>query len=366
MGKNVVRFLVLFFCFGLATDCTGAVNFGMNVKAAEKLSLVVDINSSNPNGTTTFNSITSAINYLSNHKPVSEAERVTINIKAGVYKEKIDMNIPYVTFQGDLKGETKLTFNVSNKTVNPEDPNGGTYSSGNCAALLVKAKDFKANNMTFENSYLKDNGVDTQAACVQVSGDCAAFIDCKFYSGQDVLNVNYNRSYFKNCYIEGGVDSVWGLNSSVGFDNCTFNQIKNGAAYTAGGGNKCYFLFNNCKFTAIPNNQIINAVTAAGGKSIVYSKITSVLFGRTWYPGEHVCIKNSTVTAPISPKAWTNMKGDTIDPSCELFEYKNVDEQGKLLDTTQRNFAKQLSDADASKYNMYDWLKGTDNWNPTK
>ncbi|URZ02183.1 pectinesterase family protein [Clostridium felsineum] len=361
-NRRIIKTLTLCGCIGLVINCIGISQMGKTVKAATNLT--VDINNNKPNGVSTFKNITSAINYLNIHKPTSESTRAVINIKAGTYKEKIDLKVPYVTFNGDSKGITKLTFNASNKTVNPQDPNKGTYGSGNCAALIVEGKDFKANNMTFENSYLKDNGIDTQAACVQVQGDRATFQNCKFYSGQDVLNLNYNRSYFKNCYIEGAVDSVWGLRSIAVFENCTLNEIKDGAAYTAFGDKGCKVLLDKCKFTSNINKQVVQAITKVGGDSRRYSKVTGVLFGRTWYPSLEVCIKNSVVTSPLLPKAWTNMKSDAIDPSCQLLEYKNIDGNGKLLNTSHRNASRQLSDKEAVDYNAYNLLKGTDGWKP--
>jgi len=120
-----------------------------------------------------------------------------------------------------------------------------------------------------------------------------------------VLNVKYNRSYYKNCYIEGAVDAIWGFGKAV-FENCTLNQIKVGGAYTAGGTETCYFLFDQCTFTAVSNVDVIVAIEKAGKDTVNCKTISNVMFGCTWYPDLHVYIKNSVVTAPLNPTAWSN------------------------------------------------------------
>jgi pectinesterase len=45
---------------------------------------------------------------------------------------------------------------------------------------------------------------------LRISGDKAAFFDCKFYAHQNTLYDHRGRHYFKNCYVTGTVDFIYG------------------------------------------------------------------------------------------------------------------------------------------------------------
>jgi hypothetical protein len=49
-----------------------------------------------------------------------------------------------------------------------------------------------------------------QAVALQVSGNQVAFYDCKFRGKQDTLYDHRGRHYFRNCYIEGSIDFIFG------------------------------------------------------------------------------------------------------------------------------------------------------------
>lgn len=45
---------------------------------------------------------------------------------------------------------------------------------------------------------------------LRVTGDQAAFYGCGFYGGQDTLNDDIGRHYFKECFIQGSIDFIFG------------------------------------------------------------------------------------------------------------------------------------------------------------
>lgn len=49
-----------------------------------------------------------------------------------------------------------------------------------------------------------------QAAAFRISGDKAYFSGCGFYGAQDTLLDDAGRHYFKECYIEGSIDFIFG------------------------------------------------------------------------------------------------------------------------------------------------------------
>lgn len=56
---------------------------------------------------------------------------------------------------------------------------------------------------------------DGQAVAMRISGDKAAFHNCKFIGFQDTLCDDQGRHLFENCYIEGTVDFIFGNGKSI-------------------------------------------------------------------------------------------------------------------------------------------------------
>lgn len=52
--------------------------------------------------------------------------------------------------------------------------------------------------------------VGAQAVALRVTGDQAAFYGCGFYGAQDTLNDDSGRHYFKECFIQGSIDFIFG------------------------------------------------------------------------------------------------------------------------------------------------------------
>jgi pectinesterase len=44
----------------------------------------------------------------------------------------------------------------------------------------------------------------------RISADTASFLGCKFLGAQDTLYDHIGRHYYKDCYIEGSVDFIFG------------------------------------------------------------------------------------------------------------------------------------------------------------
>lgn len=52
--------------------------------------------------------------------------------------------------------------------------------------------------------------VGKQAVALRISADTAIFVGCKFLGAQDTLYDHLGRHYYKDCYIEGSVDFIFG------------------------------------------------------------------------------------------------------------------------------------------------------------
>lgn len=54
-----------------------------------------------------------------------------------------------------------------------------------------------------------------QAVAFRISADTAAFVGCRFLGAQDTLYDHLGRHYYKDCYIEGSVDFIFGNGLSL-------------------------------------------------------------------------------------------------------------------------------------------------------
>lgn len=54
-----------------------------------------------------------------------------------------------------------------------------------------------------------------QAVAFRISADTAAFLGCRFLGAQDTLYDHLGRHYYKDCYIEGSVDFIFGNGLSL-------------------------------------------------------------------------------------------------------------------------------------------------------
>ncbi|VAH35426.1 unnamed protein product [Triticum turgidum subsp. durum] len=62
-----------------------------------------------------------------------------------------------------------------------------------------------------------------QAVAFRVSGDKAFFFGCGFYGAQDTLCDDAGRHYFRDCYIEGSIDFIFGNGRSL-YKDCELHS----------------------------------------------------------------------------------------------------------------------------------------------
>jgi pectinesterase len=131
--------------------------------------------------------------------PDGNGRRFTIAVKPGTYNEQIRVpaSKPYISLVGESAERTVITFSLSNKQA------GSTSAS---FAAYIGGHDFYAENVTFENSF----GMGSQAVAVLVEADRSVFKKCRFLGWQDTLYAKDGRQYYRDCYIEGHVDYIFG------------------------------------------------------------------------------------------------------------------------------------------------------------
>ena len=188
----------------------------------------------------------------------SHKEITRLLIRSGVYKELV--SIPHTKFRLYIKGEcadnTLITFDKYAKALWPNrDIAVGTSGS---ASIYIHASYITFEDIAFENSAGEGKEIG-QAVAVFTDGDFLFFNRCRFLGNQDTLYTygrfgkfgGIKRNYFKDCYIEGTTDFIFGTSIAF-FENCHIHSKKNSYVTAASTlqGQKYGYVFLNCKLTA--------------------------------------------------------------------------------------------------------------------
>ncbi|UII23410.1 pectinesterase family protein [Fulvivirga ligni] len=270
--------------------------------------------------------------------PDMRKSETRIFIKNGIYKEKLVLSASKtnVTFIGESVEKTIVTYDDYASKKNRFGEEIGTSGS---SGFFVFGEGFMAQNITFENS----SGPVGQAVAVRIDGDKVIFDNCRFLGFQDTLYPHGDRSrqYYRNCYIEGTTDFIFGWSTAV-FDNCEIYSKKNGSYVTAASTleeTDYGFVFLNCKLTGdAPEN--------------------SVYLGRPWRPFAQTVFINCDLGKHIKPEGWHNWNKPDAEKTTFYAEYnsKGPGSNGERVD-----WSHQLSDDQANKYTLANIFK---DWNP--
>lgn len=323
------------------------LSFGLSAQAYD---LTVDLSA--PITATNFHTVQAAINAA----PTGRTTPYTIFIRNGKYKEKITVasGKTFLQLVGESIGRTILTFDdYSGKPM----PGGGTFGTSNSASVTINAPDFAAFNITFENT----TGEAPQALAISVTSDRVVFKNCRFLGGQDTVlaNGNGNRQYFRDCYIDGTVDFIFGGSRAV-FERCVIYPKTRlsgaGASYITAAntqpGQAYGYVFRNC--TIAPNR----------GGTVYY-------LGRPWQnstgsvpPAQNkvVWLKTRIGANVVRPEGWSTWDAGTDTNIITFAEYAPRTFRGTAINVGSRvAWSRQLTAADTTQYTVAS-LFGT--WNP--
>lgn len=271
--------------------------------------------------------------------PENNKKPVFIFVKNGVYKEKLhlDSSKTFVTLIGEDKFNTILTYDDHTGKISSL---GDIINTRTSWSFLINANNFTAKNITFQNDAGFSAG---QAVAVEGDGDKDAFFNCRFVGNQDVLftNNDHARQYYKDCYIEGTTDFIFG-SSTVWFERCHIHSKKNSHVTAASTPKEHAFgyVFYDCVLTGD-------------------SSLHSVSLGRPWRPYASVTYIHCYIGQHIKPEGWSNWNNTNNNLTARYSEYKNY---GPSSDTSARvNWSRQLSDEEAKKYTLKNVLDG---WSP--
>jgi pectin methylesterase-like acyl-CoA thioesterase len=294
-------------------------------------------------GSGNYTTVQAAINAA----PSNSIVPYTIFIKNGKYREKI--TVPSTKPFLQLTGES-----VAGVFVYYDDP-ATILGTQNSASFTINANDFAAVNITFANTFNYDSAsaagqAGLQAVAVLVNADRAAFKNCRFLGNQDTLYTKGSgtpRHYFKNCYIDGIIDFIFGSSVAV-FDSCVIYpkaRTASGSSYITAAntpsGQTYGYVFRDCRFPA--NNGT-----------------TTYYLGRPWQNStgsvplaeNKVTILNSRLSDKIRPEGWTTWDAGTNTSLISYNEYNSRYFNGALVDVSQRvAWSNQLNSTQAATYN---------------
>ncbi|KAI7982701.1 putative pectinesterase 8 [Camellia lanceoleosa] len=141
-----------------------------------------------------------------------------------------------------------------------------------------------------------------------IAGNQAAFWRCRFFGAQDTFHDDSVRHYFKDCYIQGLIDFIFGNArslyelSSIANPVALGAKVINGVATVHGRASKdenSGFAFVNC---------------IVGGTGRIW-------LGRVWRPFSTVVFAYTQMTDIIAPKGWNNFNDPTRDQTVFSGEY---------------------------------------------
>lgn len=177
--------------------------------------------------------------------PEDNQDPVTIYIAPGIYHEKITIDRAFVTLEGTGKSseDTVLTYDDYANIVMDDGMKMGTFRS---YSVFIDAHDVTLKNLTIENAS-GDSLVHGQAIALYADGDRLIVDGCRIVGHQDTLftgplppkEIQKNgfigpkqyapringRHYYRNCYICGDVDFIFG-SATAYFENCTIESLK--------------------------------------------------------------------------------------------------------------------------------------------
>ncbi|XP_020161181.1 probable pectinesterase 53 isoform X1 [Aegilops tauschii subsp. strangulata] len=310
-----------------------------------------------------FTSVQAAVDSL----PTINLVRVVIKVNAGTYTEKVTISSmrAFITLEG--AGADKTIVQWGDTADTPAGPRGrplGTYGS---ASFAVNAQYFIARNITFKvrnspspplspllgascpNTRLRwqntapvppAGATGKQAVALRVSADNAAFVGCRFLGAQDTLYDQSGRHYYKDCYIEGSIDFIFGNALSL-YEGCHVHAIaRDYGALTA------------------QNRQSMLEDT---GFSFVGCRVTgsgALYLGRAWGTFSRVVFAYTYMDDIIVPRGWYNWG----DPSRELTvfygQYKCTGPGASY--SGRVSWSRELTDEEAKPFISLSFIDGTE------
>ncbi|GLT88424.1 hypothetical protein SLE2022_064510 [Rubroshorea leprosula] len=253
-------------------------------------SLFEDATVVDKSGLGNFNTIQAAIDSI----PQNNNFWIKLEIKPGIYEEQVTIpkNKPCIFLQGQGRDVTTITFDAHRKT-------------DTSPAFTLFADNTIVNGITFKNSFkyplglvgfIRDKGKGsntlTQAVAARVHGDKSAFYNCGFLGLQETLWDAEGRHYFHNCYIQRGIDFIFGSGQSS-YEDCVIYASAGSYSSVVSRG---FITAQGRLPRADPSSFVFRGGTISGD--------LQVYLGRAYNLYSRVIFSNTTMDANVICQGW--------------------------------------------------------------
>lgn len=244
---------------------------------------------------------------------------ITIYVKNGVYKEKVI--VPSWVENIDIIGEDR------DKTIITYDDHANINKMGTFRTYTVKVE---GSDITFKNLTIENNAAQLgQAVALHTEGDRLKFINCRILGNQDTIytGAKFTRLYFKDCYIDGTTDFIFGPSTAL-FEDCIIHSKRNSYVTAASTPKeaKYGYVFKHCKLTAEPG-------------------VDKVYLGRPWRPYAYTLFIECELGKHIVLAGWHNWGKQSNEETARYMEYKNTGEGANASERVA--WSKQLTKKEA-------------------
>lgn len=261
---------------------------------------------------------------------------VTIYVRNGVYKEKVI--VPSWVENIDIIGEDR------DKTIITYDDHANINKMGTFRTYTVKVE---GSDITFKNLTIANNAAQLgQAVALHTEGDRLKFINCRILGNQDTIytGAKFTRLYFKDCYIDGTTDFIFGPSTAL-FEDCIIHSKRNSYVTAASTPKeaKYGYVFKHCKLTAEPG-------------------VDKVYLGRPWRPYAYTLFIECELGKHIVSAGWHNWGKQSNEETARYMEYKNTGEGANASERVA--WSKQLTKKEAEAVTVDAIFRTQSNWNP--
>ena len=261
---------------------------------------------------------------------------VTIYVKNGVYKEKVI--VPSWVENIDIIGEDR------DKTIITYDDHANINKMGTFRTYTVKVE---GSDITFKNLTIENNAAQLgQAVVLHTEGDRLKFINCRILGNQDTIytGAKFTRLYFKDCYIDGTTDFIFGPSTAL-FEDCIIHSKRNSYVTAASTPKeaKYGYVFKHCKLTAEPG-------------------VDKVYLGRPWRPYAYTLFIECELGKHIVLAGWHNWGKQSNEETARYMEYKNTGEGANASERVA--WSKQLTKKEAEAVTVDAIFRTQSDWNP--